>query len=295
MVFNMVQVDFDPREHIDRIGYMNFKGIAKLLPQDKDWVNIVVGPERSSKSVDSHVLCAIVDPTFCVKRVTFPTAEFRKEVMRAKRYTAVSQDEGAETWMSLDANSIESKRMVRLFMEVGERNLFINIVIPDFRYLNKYLKGHRANSLIHVTSRGKYDFYSKSRLQQIRIDANTRTVIWAKPNFSGWIRQFPKKEFWKEYVAKKRGFTGSKDKDPKMLALQEKTEKFYKTSMTLREAAITLGMNPSTFATWSATGQLKKRWGVKAIDTMKGYRLRNKDVKLIYMKAYGHTLDGIVD
>lgn len=283
------RLGFDPKELIDPAGYANFKGIASELRHDWDWANVIVGGERTGKSVLGHIICAIVDPNYALSRVVFPTPELSYACSKAKPYSAINQDEGAETWLSADVHSKDAREMTRLFMMVGYKNLFFNINIPDVRLIQRYLKTFRTKSLIRITRRGCYAYYSKNRIREIRIDSNNQSVKWPVANFRGTFKSIPKaSQFWVAYLAKKAEHIGSKGTyNPKVIAEQLKMERALKNTVDLKEAAKIMGMNSRTLSAWIRDGSLKKVYHVEAFRNLKGWRLRFCDAVHMAKHIYG--------
>ncbi len=151
-----MKIDFKPTEYLDKYGIANFQGIAQEIRHDKDWVMLIVGPEREGKSTLGMIVTGVVDPTLDLKYVTFPTADLRYAISRAPKYSGIIQDEGAETWLSSEGNTKESRKMTRSFMQIGEKNLFIVIIVPDFQSVKRFLAKHRAHTLLRVKKRGTY-------------------------------------------------------------------------------------------------------------------------------------------
>jgi hypothetical protein len=126
----------------------------KLNKKDYDWVWIVDGAEGSGKSVFSMSLAKVVDPSFCLERVTMTPNEFTKAVIKAGKGEAVIFDEGF-TGLSSRASLTEINRLiVSLMMEMRQKNLFVIIVMPTIFLLDKYVALFRAKGLFHIYTKG---------------------------------------------------------------------------------------------------------------------------------------------
>jgi hypothetical protein len=289
----MVKVDFDPYHFLDERTIQNLRHISEDIRDDRDWVTLTFGHERVGKSTLAILCCAIIDQNFDTSRIVFPTAELRYAIQKSKPYQAIDQDEGAETWLSGDSNTKETRKMVRTMMQIGSKNLYFNINIPDAGMINRYMKSHRANCVMRVISRGKFAFYSARRAKGIKKDSQTKKVIWPKPNYIGYWSKPPKtSDFWMEYLRKAHDHKfGRHGENPKIVQEELKMERFYSQTVDLHDAAKMIGMKYATLTIWACNGVLQKRFHVKPILTVTGKRLLIKDIDIIRKKIYGKELD----
>jgi len=282
-----VRPDFNPKDYIDPLGWANILLIKGDLRDDYSSTGFIVGKERSGKTDFSLIWDSGVDPTFDTSRVVFPTNELKRAISKCPPhcFKAISQDEGAETWLSDDANSTEQREMIKYFMQSGYKNLCITANLPDFSKMTRYMKGHRIDFLIRIIRRGTYAFYSENRIKEIKTDLQSKRVIWPKPNFIGWFKQIPKTAFWHEVERKKTIHLGGKEVRPEVLEMQMKMERFRKNSVNMVEAAKMMSMKRNTFHAycvgehWSRIGGLKpfyigkeRRFFIS--DVMKAAKLR---------------------
>jgi len=147
------------------------KVIPKVRKRDEDWVWIVDGPERSGKSVFSFQLAKVLDPTFCLERVCMTPEEFVKAVLKAKKHQCVVFDE-AFTGLSSRASLTEINRLlVSLMMEMGQKNLFIIIVMPTFFMLDRYVALFRAKGLFKMYmkkgKKGRWVYYNRRKKKEL--------------------------------------------------------------------------------------------------------------------------------
>lgn len=293
----MAVIDFNPRELIDEDGYENLRGISRELHNDWDYPGIIVGRERTGKSTFAAIATAIVDPTFCTNRVVFPTVELQQAIQKSKPYQGIIQDEGAETWLAADTNSREAREIKRLFMMMGFKRLWVAILIPDIRMVEKYLKTHRAKFLIRIRKRGVYEYFSDFRIPEIRVDASTKAVKWPSPSFRGWFREIPKESaFWKAYLEKKaRHISNKSEINPKIIEERMKIERLKRNSVDMRTAGQMIGVSEHTVRQWIKTKRYHRKPGIKPILLGKqfGYRLSVRDVKRIRQYRMG-SLDSLL-
>ena len=126
------------------------KVIPLLKNKDQDYVLIVDGPERSGKSTFAAQLAKKVDPTFNVDRECFSPEEFRNGILKAEKGQAVIFDEAWRGFSNKSTLSEVNKILVSMMMEMGQKNLFVIIVIPTFFGLEKYVALWRARCLFHI-------------------------------------------------------------------------------------------------------------------------------------------------
>src|SRR3990167_7437390 len=133
---------------------------ARIQRKDQDLVWIIDGKERSGKSTFAMQLAKILDPDFNIIKVCMNPDEFTKAVIKAKKGDCIVYDE-AFTGLSSRGSLTEINRMlVSLMVEMGQKNLYILIVLPTFFMLDKYVALFRAHGLFHVyEKRGKRGFW----------------------------------------------------------------------------------------------------------------------------------------
>jgi hypothetical protein len=291
----MTKVDFDAEYLLDPKMVSNLRKIKQYLREDHDWVTIIHGPERGGKSTLGHECNAIVDDEYDTAHVVFPTSELRYAIAKSPKYRAIQQDEGAETWLSGDANTADTKKMVKSFMQIGAKNLYFSICLPDAGALNRYMKTHRVNCVLRVMKRGVFAFYSAKRAKTIKKDNNTKKVIWPRPNFVGYFRKIPEScEFWKEYKRKEWEHKFStRSENPKVIEKELQMERFLRDTLDFRQAARVLGVSSNTVNVWNCNGVLKKRFHVKPMHGAKGWRLTQSDVMRMRKIIYGNAVDMI--
>ena len=127
----------------------------KILPAiskavDDDYVMVIDGKERSGKSTLAQQIGRYIDPTLNVSRICFSPEEFREAVMNADKGQCVIFDEAYRGYGSSSALSEVNRILKAMMMEMGQKNLFVIIILPTFYLLEKYVAIWRAKCLIHV-------------------------------------------------------------------------------------------------------------------------------------------------
>jgi len=172
-------------------GWLNValhKGI-KMVKKDMDLVFVIDGMERSGKSVIAQQMASEVDPTFNIDRIVFTPSEFKNAVMHAKKYQAVVYDEAYGGMSSRQAMSYINIGLVKCLAEIGQKNLFIFVVLPSYFELDRYVALHRSRVLIHVymkgMTRGFFSFYDIKKKKDMWLYGKKSYSYCVKPNFSG--------------------------------------------------------------------------------------------------------------
>jgi hypothetical protein len=211
----MVKVKVNDKEYY-MDGYLkaNLDVAKNKVKEDFDWVFLVDGRERSGKSVFALQMAYYCDSSFCLDRVCFTADEFKKAVLKAEPYTAVIYDEAFTGLSSKDTMSRTNKALVEMLMEIGQKNLFIFIVLPTFYALTTYVGLFRSCALLHVTmksfERGYFSFYNYE--QKILLFRTEHKLYGYKtrPFFYGrFTNYYPISEI--EYRDKKRKSLTKKD------------------------------------------------------------------------------------
>jgi len=146
------------------------KIIPDLKKKDKDVVFIVDGAERSGKSVFAMILGAyvasILKTEFNLSNVCMNPDEFRRKIEGAEKNQVVIYDEAHRGMASSRALSEINKILKDLMMEMGQKNLFVMVILPTFFLLDKYAALFRAIGLFHIYEnrrrRGFWVYYNKN-------------------------------------------------------------------------------------------------------------------------------------
>ena len=215
----MVKVKVNDQEYyLDENLKKNLDRAIEFQKKDWDFAFIVDGKERGGKSVFAQQMAYYVDKTFNIDRVTFTAREFKKAVLKAEPGQAVIYDEAFTGLSSKDTMNRTNKLLVQMLAEVGQKNLFIFVVMPTFFDLTKYVALHRSRALIHIYTgdnfeRGYFAFYNEDLKKKLYIDGKDYYDYKGKPyNFVGrFVNHYVIDE--KVYRQKKRQSLAVKDED----------------------------------------------------------------------------------
>ncbi len=191
-------------------GYLksNLDIVKETIKKDWDMVIVVDGIEGGGKSSMAQLVGGYLDPTLAknLDRITFNHIEFKKAVIKAKRYSCVIYDEAIE-FSSRSALSKMNKGLISMLAEIRQKNLFIIIVTPSFFECEKYLSIHRSRFLIHTYvgndfERGFFSFYNLKKKKQLYFFGKKLYQYLIRPNFRG--------RFSKGYIVNEKKYRAKK-------------------------------------------------------------------------------------
>ena len=144
----------------------------KVCNDEWDWVFIIDGVERGGKSHLAQQIAYYLDPGFDTSRIVFTPEEFVNAVVNAKKNQAIIFDEALRGLSARSAISQINRAIVRMMAEMGQKNLFIFIVLPSFFDLDRITALHRARTLIHVytdnrMNRGRFLFFNANKKKRL--------------------------------------------------------------------------------------------------------------------------------
>ena len=149
----------------------------EVVKDDDDWVCLVDGRERAGKSVFAQQLAYYLDRDFNLDNIVFSVDDFLEQIRTAKPYSCIVWDEAFRGLNKRQAISKVNKKVIQALMEVGQRNLYIIIVLPTFFELDKYAVLHRCKGLFHVhrdsiqnqkgLKRGFFTFFNYNKIKQM--------------------------------------------------------------------------------------------------------------------------------
>jgi len=173
-------VMFEDEKHKYPIdGYLkdNLNTMNEVVHDDDDFVLLLDGRERAGKSVFAQQIAYYLDRDFKLNNIVFTVDDFLDKVRNSEPYSCIVWDEAFRGLNKRQAISRVNKKVVQTLMEVGQKNLFIIIVLPTFFELDKYAVLHRAKGLIHVHRdtlrsdkrllRGFFKFYSYKKMKEM--------------------------------------------------------------------------------------------------------------------------------
>jgi len=190
------------------------KIVPLLQKKDKDCVIVIDGDERAGKSVYAQTIAArvtsLTGAPFDLSNICMEPLELRKKIETASKNEVIIDDEAHRGMSSRGTLTEVNKILVDMMMEMGQKNLFVIIILPTFFMLDRYAALFRARGLFHVyerrNKRGFWVYFSKKRkitlFMKGKKEFNYNCMKW--PSFRGrFLNQYLVDE--EEYRKKKAG------------------------------------------------------------------------------------------
>ena len=182
-------IDERLRKDLDRV-------INMVKKRNEDYVWIVDGPERSGKSTFGRQIAKYLDIEFSNKDISFKPDGFSRSLREAKDGSCKLYDEAYTGLSSKSALSRVNKQLVSLLMEIGQKGLFIIIILPTFFDLDRYVALWRSRGLFHVyrkrSRKGQWEYYNgKKKLELYIKGKKTYSYKWPHVYYRGRFTQKP--------------------------------------------------------------------------------------------------------
>ena len=185
-----------------------------IIEKDMDFLLVITGRERIGKSSLGLHTAVTIQPDFDVSQIVFDIQTLYEQVYSLKPGSVVIIDEGATAFFSRDAMSTDVKDGIKLLTVMGERNLFVIICVPSFFILDKYIREYRVSGIARVVARGRFKYYSRSRLKRSFKGKTNKRFNWRNPSFKDSFPAFTGK-LWEEYTERKAEYL-AKRKAPRL-------------------------------------------------------------------------------
>jgi hypothetical protein len=176
--------------------------LIKGVERKFDGVMLFTGIEGAGKTTQACTIAKYVDPTFPgpviegtnwrrTDRIVFTNQQIMNAIDTAKPGQAIVIDEAVLSMSSQDFNKEVQKILVKKFVTIRKKRLYIFVVIPSIFMLRRYFAIFRTRALLHATvkhgiDRGFFKFYSYDTKRQLFIkgikEFNMNCV---KPDFQG--------------------------------------------------------------------------------------------------------------
>lgn len=215
---------------LDTKTQKNFNDISYNVSHfNWDFLLINSGLERSGKSALSFDQAYYLWKTGLkfdwspdLKNVYFFEPNLAKKMLNLEKQSVAIIDEGGENLLSRKAMEKEVIEIIQTLMVYGAKNIVLIINMPDWRWLDKYVRESRVRALFEVWSypkwikdsegnticsreRGFYRAYSRKKVLEASRKEPPRL---GKPSFYGRFKSFESvyPEAWKWYEVKKTNF-----------------------------------------------------------------------------------------
>ena len=199
----IVRPTLDIQYYLDGFLKQNLDALKQTIKKDYDAFLIISGDERIGKSTFGAQIAKYLDPSYNLDRCCFTAEQFLYAVEAAQKYQAVVFDEAYGYLSSRGALSRFNRTLIKVMTEMGSKNLFVIIILPNFFELDRYPAIHRSVGLLRVYRRGKFALYDKVRKKKLYlVGKKFYEYRGASPNFIGsFTSYFP---FNKEYYEEKK-------------------------------------------------------------------------------------------
>lgn len=131
----------------------NLDIMKKAVILDWDFVIGVDGIERSGKSVFAQQIGYYLDPDLTLDRIVFSPKEFEKACLTANKYDVIIWDEAITGADIKDTMEGINKTLMKMLGQIGQKNLFIIIVLPSFYDLTRYIALFRCKIIFNKIGR----------------------------------------------------------------------------------------------------------------------------------------------
>ena len=157
-------------------GYLksNLDIIRTVMDKNLDWDfhYICSGLERSGKSVFTMQICKYIDSKFNIDNIVFSSVDFIQKSKELPKNSAILWDEAVEGGSTRESITNIGTTLKKFVAQMGQKNLFVIMNIPDFFDLNKNLALRRSSGLFRVYaldyfSRGYWGYYDRERKKNL--------------------------------------------------------------------------------------------------------------------------------
>jgi hypothetical protein len=166
----------------------------KNTKEDWDTVWVICGDEGSSKS---NIGLRLLDEWYKrkngqvtaedIKHMCLTVELFKKDLGNGGKQECINLDEGG----SLSNRRFMSKlnyEVSQAYQVIRGDNLFTIITLPDFFDLDPYFTKRRVRGLIYVYKRGRFCFWSKTRLRKLvalNMERKVKNYYIVNPTYAG--------------------------------------------------------------------------------------------------------------
>lgn len=186
--------------------------LANLYPffvgaKYKDYSPFIVidGNERLGKSTLAAQVASTLDENFNLEKDNLDFQDFVNSIDNGQVGEAIVFDEATTGLFSRQAMTKINATLVKTFMVSGAKNLITIVCIPNFFMIDRYIRDHRIDALIHIPKRGRYWYYNEKKAKDLSKKGYkymNHTAVF--PNFKGYYnKKFPENFPYEPYRKKK--------------------------------------------------------------------------------------------
>lgn len=177
--------------------------------KDEDFVFLIDGGERSGKSVFGQQVGLYLTAkqigdkkeeryvgNLSLDRICMNAMEFKEAIQTAKKGEVIIYDEAYTGLSARGALTEINNILIGLMMEMGQKNLYVIVILPTFFMLEKYVALFRARGLFHIYRkhghRGFWTYFNQQRKNTLYIKGK-KFLSYAPPPFSNLKGRFSDK------------------------------------------------------------------------------------------------------
>ena len=214
----------------------NFKHAAGMVRKDNwDWLHVTSGMERGGKSGFSLWLALILSKygglNFDWKNLStvfFNEPNLAHKLMNVPNKSIVILDEAGESMFSRKSIEKAQINLIQTLMAFGAKNVFLICNIPNWRWLDKYVRQERIKSLAVIRTRGRvitdsdgergtrgrgyFSIYPRKQVLRASRTFAGQEVKLKDPSFFGFFPDFKyyNQTVWSVYIKKKWEYLNAK-------------------------------------------------------------------------------------
>ena len=163
---------------------------VKVYPNHNFFLSNGLLVHNSGKSVMAQQIAKFLDPSLTLDRICMTGEDFLRKIDIAEKGQAVIMDEAYKDLDSAQSQKRMQGVLKHAMAEMGQKNLFVIVVLPSFFELSKYVAIHRSVALVHVYTgknleRGYFTFFGKKKKQRMYIRGKKYMAYCEKADFWG--------------------------------------------------------------------------------------------------------------
>lgn len=186
----------------------NLLNMRRLLRKDTDLVGVIYGGNRTGKTTLSLQCTRILqkgkeEGKLNEEQYIIQSEDFRKAMDEGEQYQANHIDEMSLLFHKRDGMNTEQKNRNKMMKTYAVKNMAMIGCDNNFYNIDQEFLSDKVDFAIHVPKRGKFEFYSKSKVAKFK-KSDDNTPKTPNPDFTG---RFPDLDpdngktdpLWKQY------------------------------------------------------------------------------------------------
>ncbi len=142
--------------------------ISETQNDDWDFPLVISGNERIGKSELGLLLQRKVAKlnglSFSIdKNIAYDNHEVDEKIFSLPKKSGIQLDEPIRGLYKMDFNRLETRALVKIFAQIGVKNLFFTMTIPRMTDLVENLRNHRVKLWVHIVERGRAVLFEPDR------------------------------------------------------------------------------------------------------------------------------------